>query len=158
VKKTLEERFWEKVDKTGACWWWVSHIGYRGYGTFWVGGRKRWKYAHRLSWELANDQEVPDGMVVMHSCDNPACVNPDHLSVGCQKDNKQDCVNKLRQAYGVKNGGGVKLDDQKAAEIMCLKGKLGSTTVGRRYGVSKGIILKIWHGRLWKHVQQSPGT
>jgi hypothetical protein len=73
-------------------------VGPNGYGQIGgtVDGRQERKYAHRLAWELANNRPVPDGLVVMHSCDNPRCVNPSHLSVGTQSQNIHDSIRKGR--------------------------------------------------------------
>lgn len=96
-------RFWENVRKSDGCWEWTAyrttaksqrHRGAVGYGRFMVTWR-RVILAHRYSWELHNGL-VPDGMVVCHHCDNPACVRPDHLFVGTQKDNIQDMLKKGR--------------------------------------------------------------
>ena len=65
-----------------------------GYASVWYKGKRIG--AHRAAWMEANDAEIPDGMVVMHSCDNPICVNPEHLSVGSRSDNMRDCVTKGR--------------------------------------------------------------
>lgn len=91
--KTTEERFWEKVDKTGECWPWTACIERNGYGSFHVGGRRKW--AHRVSYEL-NVGPIPSGEYVLHSCDNRRCVNPAHLRVGTHADNMRDMVDRGR--------------------------------------------------------------
>ncbi|AWM31338.1 HNH endonuclease signature motif containing protein [Hymenobacter nivis] len=93
------ERFTSKIDKTpgygpqGECWLWTAAKGPKGYGHFGVGGQRknggRMVYAHRFAYELANGQ-IPEGLLVRHSCHNPSCVNPAHLSVGTHTDNMQD--------------------------------------------------------------------
>lgn len=95
----LEQRFWPKVDKRGAdeCWLWLGARIPKGYGR--ILGSSKPVYAHRASWEIANDQSVPTGLVVMHSCDNPPCVNPAHLSVGTAGDNNRDAIAKGRNAF-----------------------------------------------------------
>lgn len=86
--------FWSQVDKSGDCWIWEGKRNPRHpYGQFyvgWDGERYVEMRAHRAAWSLANAQPVPEGMSVMHSCDNPICVNPDHLSLGTHTDNVRD--------------------------------------------------------------------
>lgn len=80
------------VTESG-CWLWLRGINAKGYGQF---GRKHGSdQAHRVAWELYRGQ-IPDGMNVCHSCDVRCCVNPDHLFLGTQKDNMQDCMKKGR--------------------------------------------------------------
>lgn len=92
-RKGIEDRFWGKVEKTATCWLWQGHLSRGGYGHFAVGSRPI--KAHRFAYSLING-EIPDGLVVLHSCDTPACVNPDHLSVGTDSDNQRDSVQKKR--------------------------------------------------------------
>lgn len=150
MNKPLVDRFWEKVEKSDGCWKWTSTITTRGYGQFWVGGERRQELSHRLAWELANDKRVPDGFVVMHSCDNPACVNPEHLFVGTHQDNKIDSVRKGRHAHGETNGGGGKLTRQQAKEIRESRGGLSISDAAAKYGVSKNTVNRIRSGNLWR--------
>lgn len=151
--KTLEQRFWEKVNKTDRCWLWTSAIGSRGYGIFWLGGGVS-DGAHQVSYRM-HKGEIPHGLMVMHSCDNPACVNPDHLSVGTARDNALDAKSKGRLAIGERNGGGRKLTTQAVADI---KGysvlKLASIAeLAEKFGVSRYAIKRIRCGRGWTHVE-----
>lgn len=94
--RPLGERLRERVDKRGPdeCWPWIGAANREGgYGYLSTGGRGGRKvYAHRVAWELANGRPVPDGMVVRHSCDNPPCCNPAHLSIGTMLDNANDML------------------------------------------------------------------
>src|SRR3990167_10034714 len=93
LKKTLEERFWEKVNKTDRCWEWTACLNEHGYGIISI---KHWpNKASRVSWRLAYG-EIPNGLFVLHHCDNPKCIRPDHLFLGTSHDNKLDQMGKGR--------------------------------------------------------------
>lgn len=91
------EAFWSGVNPLGEyeCWPWLKTKMGRGYGSLRVKGANP-TGAHRVSWAIHNGRWPKRREVVMHSCDNPICVNPNHLSVGSQSDNIQDCVRKGR--------------------------------------------------------------
>lgn len=97
-----EKRFWQKVELIPfhACWEWVGGKDQWGYGRFWyqsaLWAKKRLGRPHRFAYEYFKGAPVPDDLIILHRCDNPGCVNPDHLSVGTNKDNKDDCVRKGR--------------------------------------------------------------
>jgi len=99
----LEERFWNKVNKTSpaGCWIWTASRGSAGYGQFLL--KERPIGAHRVAWELTKGL-IPLGLYVCHKCDNKLCVNPQHLFLGTQADNIADMVSKGRQAKGDNHG------------------------------------------------------
>lgn len=100
--------FWERVEKTDGCWLWTGHRNAQGYGTLWFHGNS-WR-AHRLAWHLTNSG-VPEGLDVLHHCDNPPCVRPDHLFLGTDRDNVDDRERKGR------NVPRKKLTDEQVADI-----------------------------------------
>jgi hypothetical protein len=94
-KRPIAERFWSFVDRDGECWTWKgSTNGAKGYGRFYPTHGLR-VYAHRFAYELANGNFDPQ-IEVLHSCDNPRCVNPSHLSLGSHTDNMRDMSRKGR--------------------------------------------------------------
>lgn len=95
MRKTLEERFWDKVEKKEGCWGWIG-AKTQGYGQLRIGGRNDGMIrAPRLSYQI-HFGEIPEGMVVRHKCDNPECTNPDHLEIGTHADNMSDLVDRRR--------------------------------------------------------------
>lgn len=94
---TAEQRFEQKVDRVGnpdGCWLWTGTKVSIGYGWFWHPGgtyAHRWSYQHYVGL-------IPDGLVIRHKCDNPPCVNPDHLLVGTQRDNIADAISRGRHS------------------------------------------------------------
>lgn len=96
-------RFWAKVHKQdGACWLWQASTTAFGYGVIWCSELDRQLGAHQYSWLLVHGSLPVRPLQVLHRCDVPACVNPDHLFVGTQRDNIQDCLAKGRQAAAAK--------------------------------------------------------
>ncbi len=102
---TLLLRFWQKVEKNPeGCWSWTATIDRGGYGS--IGTPTGLEYAHRLSWIIHNGP-IPNGLFVLHHCDNPPCVRPDHLFLGTHQDNQDDRLRKGRRIGrppGARNG------------------------------------------------------
>lgn len=131
------------VEKTATCWIWKGATNRRGYGKICFKGNKT-AGAHRVSYELFTG-EIPEDKYVCHSCDNPRCVNPDHLWVGSAQDNKMDQINKGR--------GSRKLTESDVIEIRNLSDKgLGSQRLAYLYRVTCGLISNIIKRRIWKHI------
>src|SRR5713226_5546175 len=83
------ERFWAKVEKTDGCWLWLAATNPKGYGVFSVDKKtNNVEFAHRVSYRL-HYGEIPGDMRILHHCDNPTCVRPEHLFIGTPDDNMQ---------------------------------------------------------------------
>jgi len=137
-------RFWDKVDKKGPedCWTWTACKNTHGYGGFRVNDRR--EVAHRVSYRIHHGD--PEGTNVLHSCDNPQCVNPNHLRAGTKKDNACDMARRGRQQKQ-------KLSVDDVLEIVTLvKGRrLTRQVISEKYNVTKSIISGIVTGRSWSH-------
>lgn len=94
-------RFWERVQKSSGCWLWSGFRDRAGYGRF--KGPGNIQHAHRTSWVFERGP-IPKGLFVCHHCDNPPCVNPEHLFLGTSADNTRDRDRKGRQARGERHG------------------------------------------------------
>lgn len=92
---SIKCRFLSFVDKTDDCWLWNGKRNKAGYGRFSFNRDNLYMAAHRSSFTLFKG-EISEGLLICHSCDNPPCVNPDHLWMGTPKDNSQDCIKKGR--------------------------------------------------------------
>ena len=161
----MKMRFMAKVAiQENGCWMWQGALGKKGYGMFSVGSsrnpdgtrRNSMRAAHRVSYELFKGN-IPDGLFVLHKCDTPGCVNPDHLFLGTNTDNMQDMDAKGRRvngpSYGSDHGNAV-LDEAKVMEILKLLESRSPTQrkIAEMYGVSFATINHIKTGRLWAHV------
>jgi hypothetical protein len=139
-------RFLDKIIKTDTCWIWTACRSRAGYAKF------DGTLAHRVSYRLFKG-ELAKGQLVMHSCDNPLCVNPDHLSIGTNADNSRDMVNKGRQAFGERSPK-AKLTNEQVAAIRELYipgyGGYGCHRLAKDFGVSKATIRSIVHSRTWR--------
>jgi hypothetical protein len=150
----LEERFWKYVVKTESCWSWSGNKGRGGYGRVSTGSKSDgYTLAHRFSWELHNNPKIPDGLFVMHKCDNPECANPEHLMIGTPKENTQDMIAKGRKRVvapvGAGNGKSI-LDEDKVRYIR--SSNLNHAAVGRILNVSPNCVRGVRTGRTWSHV------
>lgn len=137
--------FFVKVSNKG-CWEVVSHKPHKtGYIYLWKD-----KTAHRLSY-ITFIGEVPDGLLVLHHCDNRKCVRPSHLFVGTNADNMQDKINKGRQPIGEKAGGS-KLTEKQAKEVLDLKGRYTQRALSKMYGIAHSNIGAIHRRTAWMQI------
>jgi hypothetical protein len=97
---TPEVRFWAQVQKTDGCWLWTGAT-VKGYGAFFANGKSI--RAHRYSYQLHHGP-IPSGKMVLHHCDTPACVRPDHIYAGTNLDNVRDAMQRGRTPTGDRNG------------------------------------------------------
>lgn len=130
------ENFWSKVEKIPfhSCWEWIA-AQKDGYGRFGSSG-----YAHRYSYEL-HKGKIPQGLFVCHHCDNPSCVNPDHLFLGTNEDNVRDMFQKNRNSPPPYRAGWNR--KELPANLISLLGKLSDAEIGRRAGFSKYVVARI---------------
>lgn len=158
------DRFWSKVDKRGPdeCWPWTAGKLHFGHGAFTV--KRRPIAAHRMSWMITNGP-IPDGMCVLHHCDNPSCCNPSHLFIGTKTDNNKDRDSKNRQAQGLRSGrytkphrnavgvrnGRAKLSEHHIEEIKELRsGGFTLSAIASNYGLGTSQVWRIVRGQSWK--------
>ena len=151
LDEQAKERFWSRVDvgEPDECWEWKAARIKAGYGAMRFKGGLVCR-AHRISWTIANNREIPDGLVVCHSCDNRACVNPSHLWVGTRADNSRDMVNKNRSRRG-EHHGLAKLTEQDVIQIRSLYAESKHTMqrLADMFGVSLTQIHLIVHNGVW---------
>jgi hypothetical protein len=133
------------------CWLWTASVDQKGYGQFAMKpAHKRPLKAHRVAWEIYRGQ-VPDELCVLHKCDQPACVNPDHLWLGTVADNNHDMFEKGRSAPPRVAGeahGRAKLTLEDVEAIRA--DKRHQRTIARDYGVSKSQIGNIKRAENWR--------
>lgn len=161
---SVEERFWQRVDKSGLvpahvpelgpCWLWTGSKLPKGYGRFYP----KWKgavYAHRFSWELRHGRTIPAGMEVLHRCDNPACVNPDHLTVGTHLDNVADMDQKGRRVARALTGEQhpnrkLSIEQVRTIRARWAAGGVRQRVLAAEFGVTRGLIGQIVRGKAWR--------
>ena len=155
-RASAPDRFWKYVRKTDTCWLWTGGTT-GGYGSFSI-GRHRKQPAHRFSWAL-HYGPIPDGLWVLHQCDNPPCVRPDHLFLGTVKDNARDMAQKGRGTHyarswpkGEANPRARLTED--VVRIIRARALTGETqsSLGREFGVKWNTIWLIVHERTWRHI------
>lgn len=159
------DKFQQRIIKTDGCWTWKGAKNLKGYGHLWVKGKNIG--AHRISYMLYKG-DIPNGMVICHRCDNPTCVNPDHLFLGTQKDNISDRDQKGHTAKGDRSGkktkperiargennGSTKLTTHDVLTIRDLwdRRKFSQRAIGRMYDIHHDTVWRIVNRKNWDHV------
>lgn len=151
----LERCFWNKVNKLGDCWLWTGYCNVRsGYAVF------RGENASRVIWRLRHG-EIPAGKQVCHKCDNPKCVNPDHLFLGTPKENTRDSINKGRayKAHGETHyNAKLTYKDVQEIRVALQNYHWGLVTeLAHKYNVSESMVYKIRHDKSWQNGDGQPG-
>lgn len=154
-REEVANLFWKSVDKSdnpNACWEWSAYRNNQGYGMFTPIETRTPIGAHRLSYIL-HFNDIPEGLFVLHKCDNPPCVNPNHLFLGTAKDNIRDAIQKgrlLNRDNSTKRK--PTLNEEKIRLIRGLEESLSRTKIAQAFDVSLNTISNILKGRTWKHV------
>lgn len=159
VHGTERERFEERIypEPNSGCWLFMSTHEPGGYGRFCF--NKTTRMAHRAAYEIYKGP-IPDGMVVCHKCDVPACVNPDHLFLGTQSDNLKDMSDKGRRWKPEWHGEThprSKLTDDMVRQIRMERDATGASlsTLAKKYGVVHSTIAVVIRGESWTHLLEN---
>jgi hypothetical protein len=157
-------RFWGKVNKKSGsygadgkfsteCWEWQVSTTHDGYGLFWFNGK--YVLAHRFAWILAKGA-IPKNLCVLHSCDNPKCVNQNHLFLGTVRDNNLDKTAKGRAYCGDHKGeksSTAKLTTSDVLKIRAMSAqRIHPKDIARQFGVERSTIYHIIARRSWSHI------
>lgn len=149
--------FWSKVNKNGSipahcpelgqCWEWTAFTDRNGYGRFQY--NQKGTYSHRASWMIAYGN-IPANTDILHKCDNPSCVRPDHLFIGTQQQNVSDMIAKGRHCHGEQRWNS-KLTKVQADEIRerYANGERNKSALGREFDIHESIVRRILKGERW---------
>lgn len=151
-------RFWSRVRPAeSGCWEWTGQLSNTGYGEF-PNGNRRKVWAHRMAFAMCVGP-IPAGMFVLHSCDNPRCINPSHLSLGTPRDNVNDMIRKGRMPDRSGEGNGrARLSVAQVREIVERRARGDSVRrMAQEYGVGITTIRNIYLGETWKSLNARVG-
>lgn len=136
------------IPADDSCMEWPRGRHNRGYGKIWTGTRE---FVHRVAYRLAIGT-VPDGMEVLHKCDNPPCFRPSHLAIGTHDDNMKDAARKGRTHAGERHRDH-KVTVEQVKEIRALSGDVTQRELGRMYGLDKSVISRMVTRQTWRSVE-----
>ncbi len=158
--KTPEERLWRRVRRSEptVCWEWSGCVTPKGYGVMWHPNRTL-RLVHRLSWTLAFGP-IPNGLSVCHHCDNPRCVNPEHLFLGTIRENNEDMRAKGRGSIPVPLIGSQnphsKMTEAQVVEARSLRASgLTCRAIGEKLGIKRRTISAAVSGPNWRHLEDA---
>ena len=152
-------RFWKKVIKTKSddCWEWTAYKNKKGYGQLGLGSRGEGTIlAHRASY-LIHNKSLCTNLMVLHKCDNPSCVNPEHLYQGTASDNTKDMIKRNRSVFGGYNpasgekNSNSKLTGNQIKNIRKEIRHMSCRQLGKKYGVAHSTIARIIRGETWNN-------
>ena len=156
----IQVRFWSRVDRTETCWVWIGGRQKRADGSLWYGvfciGHGKSYLAHHVAW-IAENGAVPDGLVLRHSCDNPACVRSAHIEPGTQAQNLEDMRVRGRAFTEFGRSGvehpAAKMNPGRVREIRALREQgLSVAKIGAVVGLHGSTVHDIVTGKTWRHV------
>lgn len=157
VYQTIRGHISQVPTETG-CLEWLGYCDKDGYGlkSFYLDGRYKTFRSHRLAYQSIHG-DIPEGLVVRHTCDNPSCCNPDHLTIGTHRENIQDKLDRGRAAGGRNTGAknpNSKLTEQHVREIR--SSAESNKRLAAQYGVSNVLIGLVKRNLIWRHVNEVP--
>ena len=147
-RQPLAGRLWRRTRFGDDCWEWTGCRNPEGYGRIGLGSHRLGiGYTHRLSWELMRG-EIPKGMLVLHKCDNPPCIRPEHLFLGTTSDNIADCHDKGRSTmHAFSNAEATAIREDRAS------GRFTLRQLGDKYGVTLSCIHLIVTGKAYRRAR-----
>lgn len=147
IPLSKEDYFLINLNKTKTCWNWGPVTKGHSYGRMSVNGKR--VYAHRYSYEYFNKSKIPDHLVVRHKCDNPRCVNPEHLILGTQKDNIHDAIRRKRLMPEYNGRKVSEMDVLNIREIYRTE-TISQEMLGKRFGLCRQAVGNILRRKTWR--------